>query len=84
MIKSILIYTAAFAALFFAVYFLQTTVVEQSEALVRFNLWDTNLFFTAASALICIHLQLFSTIKSLQPQLGYIYLPTLSRVRQTF
>ncbi|TCK67773.1 hypothetical protein DFQ05_1554 [Winogradskyella wandonensis] len=77
MIKSLLIYVVSFAALFFVVLHLQHWLLEANNQSVRFSYYDTNIFFAVASALICIHLQLFSSIKSLQPQLGYIYLPTL-------
>lgn len=77
MIKSLLIYTVSFAVLFFIVLHTQNWVLETSNQSVRFSYYDTNLFFVVASGLICVHLKLFSNIKSLQPQLGFIYLPTL-------
>lgn len=77
MIKSLLIYIVSFAALFFIVLHTQHWLLETSNQSVRFSYHDTNLFFAVASALICIHLKLFANIKSLQPQLGFIYLPTL-------
>ncbi|NRR91497.1 hypothetical protein HSX10_07965 [Winogradskyella undariae] len=77
MIKSLMLYTASFAVLFLIIHFSQEFVLNESNNTVRFNLWDTNVFLVVASLLICVHLKLFSTIKSLQPQLGFIYLPTL-------
>ncbi|MFD1062537.1 DUF6168 family protein [Winogradskyella litorisediminis] len=77
MIKSLLVYMVSFAALFFAVLHTQHWFIESYSSNIRFNYYDTNLFFAVASALICIHLKLFSILKALQPQLGYIYLPTL-------
>ena len=77
MIKSIVVYTLAFAVLFIIVHFSQEFTLNESKNTVRFNLWDTNVFLVVASLLICVHLKLFSSIKSLQPQLGFIYLPTL-------
>ena len=72
-----MLYTASFAVLFLIIHFSQEFVLNESNNTVRFNLWDTNVFLVVASLLICVHLKLFSTIKSLQPQLGFIYLPTL-------
>ncbi|WP_370622880.1 DUF6168 family protein [Winogradskyella forsetii] len=63
--------------LFLIVHFFQDYFLNYSNAIIRFNLWDTNLFFAVASLIICVHLKFFSTIKNLQPQLGFIYLPTL-------
>ena len=77
MIKSLMLYAASFAVLFLIIHFSQEFVLNESNKTVRFNLWDTNVFLVVASLLICVHLKLFSTIKSLQPQLGFIYLPTL-------
>ncbi|WP_179317137.1 DUF6168 family protein [Winogradskyella undariae] len=77
MIKSLMLYTASFAVLFLIIHFSQEFVLNESNNTVRFNLWGTNVFLVVASLLICVHLKLFSTIKSLQPQLGFIYLPTL-------
>ena len=77
MIKHLAIYIVAFAALFFAIHYSQVEILKLNATVVRFNLWDTNLFFAAASALICIHLKIFSKIEALKPQLGFIYLPTL-------
>jgi len=77
MIKSLMLYTASFAVLFLIIHFSQEFVLNESNNTVRFNLWDTNVFLAVASLLICVHLKLFSTIKNLQPQLGFIYLPTL-------
>lgn len=77
MIKSLLIYTLSFASLFFIILHAQHWFLEISNRSLRFNYYDTNFFFAIASALICIHLKLFSTIETLKPQLGFIYLPTL-------
>ncbi|MGJ8548474.1 DUF6168 family protein [Winogradskyella wichelsiae] len=77
MIKSLMLYAASFAVLFLIIHFSQEFVLNESNKTVRFNLWDTNVFLVIASLLICIHLKLFSSIKSFQPQLGFIYLPTL-------
>lgn len=63
--------------LFIIVHFSQELFLNQLGISVRFNFWDTNLFFSIASLVICVHLKFFSFIKSLQPQLGFIYLPTL-------
>lgn len=72
-----MLYAASFAVLFLIIHFSQEFVLNESNKTVRFNLWDTNVFLVIASLLICIHLKLFSSIKSFQPQLGFIYLPTL-------
>lgn len=77
MIKSLMAYIISFMVLFLIVHFFQDYFLNYSNAIVRFNLWDTNLFFAVASLIICVHLKFFSTIKKLQPQLGFIYLPTL-------
>ncbi len=70
-------YIISFMVLFLIVHFFQDYFLNYSNAIIRFNLWDTNLFFAVASLIICVHLKFFSTIKNLQPQLGFIYLPTL-------
>jgi hypothetical protein len=77
MIKAVLIYVIAFAVLFFLIYFFQEYLLNQLDATVRFSVWDTNIFLVITSLLICIHFQLFSLIKNLETQLGFIYLPTL-------
>ncbi|WP_394351695.1 DUF6168 family protein [Winogradskyella ludwigii] len=77
MIKAVLIYVIAFAVLFFLIYFFQEYLLNQLDATVRFSVWDTNIFLAITSLLICIHFQLFSLIKNLETQLGFIYLPTL-------
>ena len=77
MIKQLLIYSVSFALLFFAVLHAQDWLLKQNNQTLRFSFYDTTKFFAIASALICIHLKIFSEIKSLQSQLGYIYLPTL-------
>jgi len=77
MIKSLLVYTVSFGILFLIVQFSQEAILNNSEILLRYKTWDTNLFFAVASLIICVHFKLFSQIKNLQPQLGFIYLPTL-------
>jgi hypothetical protein len=77
MIKSFVIYTVSFLILFLVIHFSQEFIINQLSISVRFNLWDTNLFFAIASLVICLHLKLFSSVKNLQSQLGFIYLPTL-------
>ena len=77
MIKVVLIYVMSFAILFFLIYFSQDYLLAQLNATVRFSVWDTNVFLAIISLLICIHFQLFSLIKNLETQLGFIYLPTL-------
>lgn len=77
MIKSLLTYCIGFALLFFAVLHIQDWLLKLNEVSVRFSFYDTSLFFAVASALICTHLKIFSGIKNLQSQLGFIYLPTL-------
>jgi len=77
MIKQILVYSIAFALLFCSIHFSQQCVLQKTSANVGFNLYDTNMFFALASFVICVHFLFFSKIKALQPQLGFIYLPTL-------
>ena len=77
MIKSLMVYVISFSILFVLVHFSQEYLLNQLNTSVRFNLWDTNLFFAITSLVICIHIKFFSFKKSLQPQLGFIYLPTL-------
>lgn len=77
MIKTLLTYTLSFVLLFFAVLHAQDWLLKLNNHIIRFSFYDTTLFFATASAIICLHLKIFSQIKSLQPQLGYIYLPTL-------
>lgn len=77
MIKTVLVYSVAFATLFFSIYYAQDFILNKTNQEVRFNLWDTNLFFAVASLVICMHFSFFSGIKKLQSQLGFIYLPTL-------
>lgn len=77
MIKKFVIFTVAFAALFSCVYGFQNLIFSESLGEIRFSLFDTNVFFALSSLVICIHFEIFSNIKRLQPQLGFIYLPTL-------
>tara|TARA_R110002050_G_scaffold77636_3_gene165636 strand:+ start:5780 stop:6172 length:393 start_codon:yes stop_codon:yes gene_type:complete len=77
MIKTIMVYIIFFMILFLVVHFFQDSILNYFNFTVRYNLWDTNLFFTISSLVICFHLKFFSLKKSLQPQLGFIYLPTL-------
>lgn len=77
MIKSLMVYIISFMILFLGVHFSQEFFLNQINTSVRFNLWNTNLFFAIASLVICMLLKFFSFKKSLQPQLGFIYLPTL-------
>ena len=77
MIKTFLVYTIAFIALFLVIHFSQNFILSQINKSVRFSLYDTNLFFAVSSLIICIHFIFFSNIEKLQPQLGFIYLPTL-------
>ena len=77
MIKKFIIFVVAFAALFGVVYFVQESLIHQSSQEIRFSVFDTNVFFVVTSLIICIHFEIFSNIKKLQLQLGFIYLPTL-------
>ncbi len=72
-----MVYIIFFMILFLVVHFFQDSILNYFNFTVRYNLWDTNLFFTISSLVICFHLKFFSLKKSLQPQLGFIYLPTL-------
>ena len=72
-----MVYIISFMILFLGVHFSQEFFLNQINTSVRFNLWNTNLFFAIASLVICMLLKFFSFKKSLQPQLGFIYLPTL-------
>ncbi|GGW56973.1 hypothetical protein DFQ11_101702 [Winogradskyella epiphytica] len=77
MIKSIIVYIISFTILFFLIHFTQDYFLQQADRSVRFSTWDVNLFFAFVSVFICVHFELFSLIKSLDTQLGFIYLPTL-------
>ena len=77
MIKSLAVYIVSFSVLFLIIHFSQDYIFSQVNSPVRFSLWDTNMFFAVASLMICVHFQFFSLIKSLETQLGFIYLPTL-------
>jgi hypothetical protein len=77
MIKKFLIFVVAFAVLFAVVYGVQEAFINQSSQEIRFSVFDTNVFFVVTSFIICIHFEIFSNIKKLQSQLGFIYLPTL-------
>ncbi|WP_040279639.1 DUF6168 family protein [Psychroserpens damuponensis] len=77
MIKKVVVFTIAFVVLFGVLFFLQNLVINKSSQILRFNVYDTNMFYAVSSLIICIHFEIFSHIKSLQPQLGFIYLPTL-------
>ncbi len=76
MIKSIATYTIVFALVFFSIYFSRDYTFGSLPSL-RFKTWDTDKFFALTSLIICVHFKLFSNIKALKPQLGFIYLPTL-------
>jgi hypothetical protein len=77
MIKAFIVYFLSFTVLFLVIQFSQEFILNQLNSTVRFKLWNANLFFAIASLIICLHFQFFSSIKKLQPQLGFIYLPTL-------
>ncbi|WP_458628181.1 DUF6168 family protein [Winogradskyella sp. PC D3.3] len=77
MIKSLAVYVVSFSILFLIIHCSQDYILSKVNSPVRFNLWDTNMFFAVASVMICVHFQFFSLIKSLETQLGFIYLPTL-------
>nr|WP_321221254.1 DUF6168 family protein [uncultured Psychroserpens sp.] len=77
MIKKLIVYTLSFAILFAIIHFTQDAILGQTSQKIRFNNYDTNIFFALSSLIICIHFEIFSHIKALQPQLGFIYLPTL-------
>lgn len=72
-----MIYIVSFSVLFLIIHFSQNYILSQIDNSVRFNLWDTNMFLAVASLLICVHFQVFSLVKTLESQLGFIYLPTL-------
>ena len=77
MIKKFVIFVVAFAVLFAVVYGVQEAFINQSSQEIRFSVFDTNVFFVVTSFIISIHFEIFSNIKKLQSQLGFIYLPTL-------
>ncbi|MEP5256060.1 DUF6168 family protein [Winogradskyella rapida] len=77
MTKSLFIYIASFTAMFFVLHFAQQGLLQTFNAEVRFSTWDVNMFLAIVSLLICVHLKLFSSIKMLHTQIGFIYLPTL-------
>jgi hypothetical protein len=77
MIKKFLIFVVAFAVVFGVVHLVQNALLNQSSQEIRFNTFDTNVFFAISSLIICIHFVIFSYIEKLQLQLGFIYLPTL-------
>tara|TARA_R110000751_G_scaffold121392_3_gene221898 strand:- start:500 stop:898 length:399 start_codon:yes stop_codon:yes gene_type:complete len=77
MIKKLLIFAGTFAALFVVIYFTQDSIIGISSQEIRFSVFDTNMFFAVSSLIICVHFEIFSHIKKLQSQLGFIYLPTL-------
>lgn len=77
MIKSLLVYISAFTLLFLVIHLVQSYILKALNYEFRFSLLSTNIFFAVTSLVICAHLKLFSLIKILQPQLGFIYLPTL-------
>jgi hypothetical protein len=77
MIKQFSLYIISFCILFFLLHYTQDFILSEKGIEINYNLWDTNLFFAFASLIICIHFYIFSKIKLLKPQLGYIYLPTM-------
>lgn len=77
MIKVLLVYIISFAILFTIIYFSLDYIFSAGNNTIRYNLWDANVFFAVTSLLICVHFQIFSHIKNLETQLGFIYLPTL-------
>jgi hypothetical protein len=72
-----MVYIISFLILFIIIQFSQEFFINQLSSLVRFNLWNVNLFFAISSVVICIHFLVFSLIENLKPQLGFIYLPTI-------
>ncbi len=76
MIKKILEILISFGVLFFIVYGTQHYVYA-SDAGIRYNLINTNLFFAVSSAVICLALLVLDTKQKFKPQLGFIYLPTI-------
>jgi hypothetical protein len=77
MIKRLLGYFTVFTTLFFIVCLSQKYILNQADLNLKYNYWNTNLFFYLVSFIICVHFLFLSEIKSIQTQLGYIYLPTL-------
>jgi hypothetical protein len=77
MIKQIAVYLFSFSIVFLSIYLLENHFLNIYLKDIRYNLFDTNLFFCLASFFICLHLLIFSNIKLVEPFLGYIYLPTL-------
>lgn len=77
MIKQLLVYLIIFSVVFFSIYLGVNYFTLDYLKDIRYNVFDTNLFFCLASFFICLHFLIFSNIKSLKPFLGYIYLPTL-------
>lgn len=77
MIKSILIYSIVFFALFFISFSLHENYVEKQALTLPFSLRKVYLFHLGFSLLICVNFQLFSTVDKIFSQLGFIYLGAL-------
>lgn len=76
-IKQLFVYLLTFLVAFFSIYLIQNYLIFNYLKDIRYNLFDTHLFFCLASFFICVHFLVFNHIKTLEPFLGYIYLPTL-------
>ncbi|WP_231481219.1 DUF6168 family protein [Sediminibacter sp. Hel_I_10] len=77
MIKTVITYFLYFSLALILTYALQYISMGQDTSTVRFSIWHINLFFVIISFTICVTLQLISLKPELEPQLGYLYLPTV-------
>ncbi len=76
MIKHIILIILYYACLNGLVHGIQVIALDQQNY-CRYSIFNTNLFFSISSAIICMAILAFSLSKKLNSQLGFIYLPSL-------
>jgi len=77
MSKDIFRYIVVFVILFLIGFYGHQFLLKYLALKIIFSLEKVYLFHAFFSALICVHLRVFSTVDKLFPQLGFIYLSAL-------
>ncbi|MDX6745596.1 DUF6168 family protein [Polaribacter sp. PL03] len=77
MIKSIINTLLAFIILAIVGFYIHTFILENEGIITPFSIKKLYLFHAGFSILVCVNLQLLSTVNKISEQLGFIYLGTL-------
>jgi hypothetical protein len=75
--KSIISILSTFITIYIVSIYTHKTILENQEINLPFSIEKLYLFLAGFSILICINLQLLSTIQKISEQLGFIYLGSL-------